>query len=143
LACFVAPVFVNVFEQVAGVELEGVLEFFEGGTGAGALLKGFGIQPDGKVWVDLQGGAFGEEQIGVEADFFEGAADAVDVLAEVAAGGSFRAERPELEGQAAAVNRLRAVKEQIGKEGTRGRRAQIEGLPIPGLGIEGFKKRGT
>jgi hypothetical protein len=143
LTFFVAPVFVNVFKQVAGVKEDGVLKFFEGGTGTGVLPEGFGVQPKGGVGIDLEGGAVGQEQVGVEVDFFKGAADAVDVLAEVATGGGFRAAWPELEGQAAAVYRLNAVKEQIGEEGARGGRAEVKGVAVFGLDVEGFEKRGA
>lgn len=143
LAFFFAPVFVEVFEQVAGVEGGGGLEFFEGRAGAGALLEGFGVQPKGGFGVDLEGGAVGEEQVGVEAYVFEDAADAVDVLAEVAAGGGLGAARPELEGEAAAVYGLGAVEEEIGEEGAGGGRAKVKGLTVSGLDVEGFEERGA
>ena len=105
----IEPGFVNQGQQVAAVELVG----FGQTAVLHCLFKGGHVQPVGGQGVPLHLAAHPLQPIGRPGR--QGAAQFIEVAAQIAASGRFRHVRPEGEGQPVAVHRLLAMQQQIGQ----------------------------
>ena len=128
-----APVIQKIGQQITAIErdgrLQGVHSSLRGGRWRDCvqkILEALHVHVEGSPRVELHRAAFNQYQFLGCGQRFQRAAQAVQILPQIAPRGRLRRIGPEEERKLAAVTRLGAVQQEVGKERARGGRAEIE-----------------